>query len=92
MAALASCHPEFHMTDWDKLIPQANIILNFLRSSRVNPKFPAYVYINSNYNFNAYPLASPGTRVVLCKKSDQQDSWEYHEVEAFIIGPSLNHY
>ena len=66
--------------------------LNLLRSSRVNPKLSAYAYIIGNYNVNAHPLAPPGTRVVLHKKSDQRDSWEYHGVEAFIVGPSLNHY
>ena len=34
---LATCDPEFPLTQWDLLVPQANLTLNLLRSARNNP-------------------------------------------------------
>ena len=44
-AGLATVDPDFPLAEWDRLIPQANITLNLLRSARVNPKLSAYAYI-----------------------------------------------
>ena len=41
-AGLASVNPNFPLSEWDRLLEQANITLNLLRSSRVNPKLSAY--------------------------------------------------
>ena len=92
LAGLATCHPEFPLTEWDRLIDQCNITINLLRTSRINPNLSAYNYIYGNYDFNAHPLAPPGTKVVLHKKPDNRGSWQYHGVEAWYVGPSLNHY
>ena len=92
LAGLATCHPEFPLTEWDRLIEQCNITINLLRTSRINPNLSAYTYIHGNYDFNAHPLAPPGTKVVLHKKPDNRASWQYHGVEAWYVGPSLDHY
>ena len=44
-SGLATVDPDFPLAEWDRLIPQANITLNLLRSARVNPKLSAYAYI-----------------------------------------------
>ena len=41
-AGLATHDPHFPLTEWDKLIEQANITLCMLRSLRSNPKLSAY--------------------------------------------------
>ena len=38
LAGLATTHPNFPISEWDKLLPQTIITLNLLRNSRVNPK------------------------------------------------------
>lgn len=91
LARLATCYPEFPLTEWDHLIEQCNITLNLLRTARTNPNLSVYAYLHGNYNFHAHPLAPPGTKVVLHKKMDNRGSWQYHGVEAWYIGPSLNH-
>ena len=40
-AGLETCDSDFPLREWDRLIEQANITLNFLRSSRSNPKLSA---------------------------------------------------
>ena len=64
-AGLASVDPNFSLTEWDRLVEQANITLNLLRSSRVNPKLSAYVYMFGEFNFSSTPLVPPGTKVVV---------------------------
>jgi hypothetical protein len=71
---------------------QAELTLNLLRSSRVNPKLSAYAYLNGNFNFNKTPLAPPGTKVIIHLKPDQRASWSYHGEEGWYVGPSMEHY
>ena len=63
-AGLASVDPNFPLSEWDRLIFQANITLNLMRSSRTNPMISAYTYMFGEFNFAATPLAPPGTKVV----------------------------
>ena len=52
LAGLASIDPTFLIHQWDRLLPQAEITLNLLRPSRLNPNLSAYAILNGNYNFN----------------------------------------
>ena len=78
LACLTTCNPDFPVTEWDRLLFQAELTLNLLRSLRVNPKLSAYAYLNGNFDFNKTPLAPPGTKVVIHLKPDQRASWSYH--------------
>ena len=72
LAGLSSCNPEFPLREWDRLTIQAEITLNLLRNAHINPKLSAYAYLFGPYDFNQYPLAPPGTRVVVhAKPSDR---------------------
>ena len=62
-AFLATYDPDFPVSEWDRLLFQAELTLNVLRSSRVNPKL---------YDFNKTPLAPPGTKVIVHLKPDQR--------------------
>ena len=75
-AGLASAHPNFPLSEWDRLIPQSNITLNLLRTARANPALSAYAYIYGQFDFSATPLAPPGTKVVVHIDSKVRDTWE----------------
>jgi hypothetical protein len=92
LAFLATCDPDFPVSEWDRLLFQAELTLNLLRSSRVNPKLSAYAYLNGNFDFNKTPLAPPGTKVLVHLKPDQRASWAYHGEEGWYVGPSMEHY
>ena len=68
LEGLESVNPPFPPHLWDCLIEQAEITVNFLRMLKINPSLSAYIYIGGNYNFNAHPMAPPGTAVILHKK------------------------
>ena len=63
-AGLASTNPNFPLSEWDRLIPQANITLNLLRTARSNPALSAHAHAHGTFNFNATPLAPPGMKVI----------------------------
>jgi hypothetical protein len=91
-SGLATCNPKFPLTEWDLLMPQAEITLNLLRSSRRQPKLSAYACLNGNFDFNRTPLAPPGTRVVVHVTPDQRSNMAPHGVEGWYVGPSTEHY
>jgi hypothetical protein len=49
---------------WDRILPQAFITLNILKTSRINPKLSAATHIFGQYEFNRAPMAPPGTMII----------------------------
>ena len=92
LGLFVSCDPDFPLSEWDRLLVQAAITLNLLRTSRVNPNLSAYTCLFGNFDFNKTPLAPPGTKVLIHKKSKTHGSWDYHGVEGWYVAPSLEHY
>jgi hypothetical protein len=59
-----STDDNFPLYLWDKTVPQAELTLNLLRGSRINPKLSAWEQIHGRYDFNAHPIAPPGIKVL----------------------------
>ena len=74
------------------LITQATLIINLLRSSRRNPSVSAYAATYGNFDYSATPLAPPGTKVFLHEKPQKRGSWAPHGIDAWYIGPIMEHY
>ena len=92
IAALCSTDSNFPMYLWDSLVPQAEITLNLLRKSCINPNLSGHEQIYGRYDFNKHPMAPPGTRVLLHERPNQRGSWSPHAIDAWCIGPTLDHY
>ena len=71
---------------------QADLTLNLLRNSRVNPNLSSWAYLNGNHDFNKVPLLPPGTRVLVHAKPDKRASWDYHGEKGWYIVPAIEHY
>ena len=82
-ARLDSCDPNFPSQEWDRLILQAVIPLNLLRSSRTNPRLSAHAAINRNFDFNAITLAPPDTKVLVHGAASNQTSFSTHAVDGW---------
>ena len=91
-AGLASLDPAFPIAEWDRLLDQAFLTLNLLRPARVNPSLSAYTYLFGLFDFNATPLAPPGTRVIVHSKPEKRASWDPNGKEGWYVGPSPQHY
>ena len=92
IAGLASVDPDFPLNQWDKLVEQAEITLNLLRPSRINPRLSAYEQIHGRFDFNRTPLAPPGIKVLAHVWPEDRTSWGVRAFEGFYIGPARHHY
>ena len=92
IAGLSSTDPKFPLGLWDYLLPQAEITLNLMRQSRLNPNLSAYTQISGVFDFNRTPLAPPGTQVLVHEKPSNRASWDPHGVDAWYIGPAMDSY
>jgi hypothetical protein len=77
---------------WGKTLEQAELTLNLLSGSRINPLLSAWEQLNGRYDFNKCPIALPGIKVLAHAKSDQQATWFTHAFSACYLGPALKHY
>lgn len=89
IAGMCTCDTRFLASYWDKLLPQALITLNLLRSARRNLSLSAHAAIFGQFNFNATPLAPPGTKVVVHHKN--RKTYGVHGLDGWYIGPSMHH-
>ena len=92
IAGLYTCDPQYPSREWDRLLPQCNITINLLRSSRRNASLSAYAALFGNFDYNATPMAPPGTKVLVHEKPGNRKTWAGHGTEGWYIGPSLEHY
>jgi hypothetical protein len=77
---------------WDRLLPQAVIKLNMLRTSRINPKLSASTHIDGQYDYNRAPMAPPGTIIIAHETPSRRITWAPHGQYGWYIGPALEHY
>jgi len=92
IAILCSCDPAFPLHLWDRLIEQAVITLNLVRTSTINNRLSAYAQVHGAYNFTNTPLGPPGTKVIAHEKPVQRGTWSPHGVEGWYVGPAMEHY
>ena len=89
IAGLFNVHPNFPMKLWCRLLQQAEITLNLLRPSRLNPKLSAYAQLGGAFDFNHSHLVPPGVKTLVYETSSQRGSWSPHGVEGWYIGPAM---
>ena len=92
ISGLCTTNPSFPTNLWDKLIPQANITLNLLRASRINPQLSAYAQVFGAFDYNKTPLAPPGIAILQHIRPEKRQTWAPHALSGFYIGPALKHY
>jgi hypothetical protein len=92
ISGLCSTDKSFPMHLWDRLLPQAVITLNILRTSRINTKLSASIHIDGQYDFNRAPMAPPGTRIIAHETPSRRKTWAPHGQDGWYIGPAIEYY
>jgi hypothetical protein len=64
VAGLSSVDPSFPMHLWDRLLPQAEITLNLLRTSRLHPQLSATAHFHGLVDYNKTAFALPGCKII----------------------------
>ena len=71
---------------------QAELTLNLLRTSRHDPTKSAFEVLEGKFNWNATPLAPPGTKALIYEAPSRRAAWAPHAVDGWYLGPAMNHY
>ena len=64
ISILAETNRKYPKNEWDILLPQAELTMNLLRSSRINPRLSAEEKMNGTFDYNSTPLAPLGIKVL----------------------------
>jgi hypothetical protein len=92
IASLCTTDPDFPLSEWDLLLPQAEMTLNLMRGSKTKQPVSAYEHIHGPYSFERNPIAPIGTKVIIHESPEKRPSWSPHGLKGFYIGPAMEHY
>jgi hypothetical protein len=87
VACLCTADKFFPMRLWDRILPQASTTLNFLRTSRLNPRLSSEAHLNGNLDFNRTPLAPLGTRVIVHETPEKTVLLGHSRTRRMVSGP-----
>jgi hypothetical protein len=77
---------------WDRLLPQADITLNLLRTSRLHPQLSAAAHYHGLVDYNKTAFVPPGCKIVAHEKPDKRQTWAPHKQHGYSLGPAIHHY
>jgi hypothetical protein len=92
VAGLSSVDSSFPLHLWDRLLPQAEITLNLLRTSRLHPQLFAAVHFHGLVDYNKTAFAPPGCKIITHEKPGKRRTWAPHGQHGYSLGPAMHHY
>jgi hypothetical protein len=92
VAVLASVDTDFPLHLWDRLLPQAELTLNLLRTSRQHPQLSAAAHYHGMVDYNNTAFAPPGCNIVAHEKQYKRRTWAPHDQHGCSWGPAIHHY
>jgi hypothetical protein len=78
VAGLSSVGPAFPLHLWDRLLPQAKITLDLLRTSRLHPQLSAAAQFHGLVDYNKTAFAPPGYKIIAHEKPGKPRTWAPH--------------
>ena len=92
ISGLCSVDKLFPLQLWCYLLAQAELTLNLLRTSRIDPTKSAYEVLEGTFKYNSTPLAPPGTKALIFEPTSRRTAWGPHAVDGWYLGPAMKHY
>jgi hypothetical protein len=89
---ISSVDPSFPMHLWDRLLPQAEITLNLLRTSGLHPQLSAAANYHGLVDYNKTTFAPPGCKIIAHKKPGKRRTWAPHGQHGYSLGPAMHRY
>jgi hypothetical protein len=77
---------------WDRLLPQADLTLNLLRTSRQHPQLSAAAHYHGMVDCNKTAFAPPGCKIIAHEKPAKRRTWAPHGQHGYSLGPSMHHH
>ena len=91
IAGLVFTHDNFPLHLWCQLLPQSILTLNFLQPSRINPSLLAQAQLHGQFDYNATPIAPPGTKVIVHIKPAVRKRLEPQGIDGWYVDQSKDH-
>jgi hypothetical protein len=92
VAGISSVDPTFPFHLWDRLLPQAEITLNLLLTSRLHPQLSAAAHFHGLVDYNKTAFAPPGCKIIAHEKPGKRRTWAPHGQHCYSLGPAMHHY
>jgi hypothetical protein len=77
---------------WDRLLPQAEIILNLLRTSRLHPQLSAAAHFHGLNYYNKTAFSLPGCKIIAHERPSQRQTWSPNGKTGYLLVPVMHHY
>jgi hypothetical protein len=77
---------------WDRLLPQAEITLNLLRTSRLHPQLSAAAHYHGLVHYNKTDFAPPGCKIIAHEKPGKRRTWAPRGQHGYSLGPAMHYY
>jgi hypothetical protein len=91
VAGISSVDPTFSLHLWDRLLPQAEITLNLLRTSRIHPQLSAAAHFHGLVDYNKTAFAPPGCKIIAHEKPGKRRTWAPTGQHGYSLGPEMHH-
>jgi hypothetical protein len=92
VAGLSSVDPAFPLHLWNRLLPQAEITLNLLQTSRLHPRLSSAAHFHGLVDYNKTAFAPPGCKMIAHEKTGKRRTWAPHRKHVYSLGPKMHHY
>jgi hypothetical protein len=92
VVGLSSVDPAFPLHLWDILLPQAEITLNLLRTSRLLPQLSTAAHFHGLVDYNKTAFAPPGCNIIAHKKPGKRRTWAPHGQHGYSLVTAMHHY
>jgi hypothetical protein len=92
VAVLSLVDPYFTMHLWYRLLSQAEITLNLLRTSILHPQLSAAAHFHGLIDYKKNAFAPPGCNIIAHENPSQRITWAPHGMPGYSLGPVVHHY
>jgi hypothetical protein len=92
LAGLSSVDPTFTLHLWCRLLLQAEITLNLLRTSRLHPQLSAAAHFHGLVDYNKPAFSLTGCKIIAHEKPGKRHNWAPHGQHGYSLGPAMHHY
>jgi hypothetical protein len=92
IAGLAAVDPYFRLHLWDRLLPQAELTLNLLQTSRQHPQLSTAAHYHGLVDYNKTGFAPSGCQKIAHEKPSNRRTWAPHGQHGYYLGPAMHHY
>jgi hypothetical protein len=92
VARISSVDPTFPLHLWDILLPQAEINLNLLQTSRLHPQLSAAAHFHGIIDYNTTSFAPTGCKIIAHEKPAKRRTWAPHGQHGYSLGLAMHHY